>query len=542
MLSRREARAGSEPEAADFLGPEDEAVTAEVPDGVLGPPAITGLPSAAVLIACPPAGRRHARRDRRQARLGSRRWLLGPALLLAVAAVSGVVAVRSERATGAMAPRGGPRAVTPVLAARRAPEVIAAPVAGRRLTAALDGIVTRLPQNTCMAVSGPSGPIYLHNATTPVVPASNQKLDTAFAALTKLGPDAAFTTAVVATATPVGGVVAGDLYLVGGGDPILMSSDFAAHFKYQPVVHTDYGTVADAIAAAGITAVQGRILGDESRYDRLRAVPAWPQRFLDQNEAGPLSALEVNHGFASFPPTPDASAPPLTPAADPAAHAAGILTGLLQARGIAVGGPAGSAAAPAGAVPLAHVDSPVSKVLTEMLQESDNSTAELVTKELGQRFGGAGTTAAGVAVIRSTLTDARIPLDGVTFVDGSGLAENSDHTTCVALTAVLAAAATLPLAGDLPVAGQSGTLQPRFGGTPAAGRLQAKTGTLSGVVALSGYAHPPDGPPLDFAIVTNSTGSRLGDREVALVDSLAVALMSYPDTPDLTALGPKAPA
>jgi D-alanyl-D-alanine carboxypeptidase/D-alanyl-D-alanine-endopeptidase (penicillin-binding protein 4) len=167
----------------------------------------------------------------------------------------------------------------------------------------------------------------------------------------------------------------------------------------------------------------------------------------------------------------------------------------------------------------------------------------LLVKELGLQKGGAPTTEAGVAVVREALTEAGIPIDGVDIADGSGLAENDDHVTCASLTAVLAAAGSeSELAKGLPVAGQSGTLEDRFGRTAANGRLAAKTGTLNGVTALSGFASPPAGPPLAFAIVANRDEGRLTPEQLRTVDQMAVILMSFPDSPDLAALGPEPPA
>jgi D-alanyl-D-alanine carboxypeptidase/D-alanyl-D-alanine-endopeptidase (penicillin-binding protein 4) len=477
-----------------------------------------------------------SRPDRR-----SRWWLVVPAALLSMAA-SAVGVVRDQEQPAAVAQAvAGPRAVTPVLSARRVPELVVAPVAGRRLAARLDGLTAALPDPSCMVVRGPSGVIYAHNADRPVKPASNEKLNTAFALLATLDPASTFTTAVTASAPPAGGTVAGNLYLVGGGDPLLMTDDYAAHFRRQPQIQTDFEALADAVVAAGVTGVQGSVVGDETRYDALRSVPVWPRRLVDQAQAGPLSALMVNDGFASFPATQGGGQP--VPAADPPAHAAGVFTALLRARGVAVAGAPTSGAAPSTAASVASVTSPpLATVVAEMLQESDNTTAELLTKELGRQAGGAPTTAAGVAVIGATLADAGLAPSGVAVADGSGLAEDDDRVTCSSLSALLAREGPdSALARALPVAGVSGTLESRFKGTAAEGRVSAKSGTLNVVSALAGYARSPGAGVLEFAIVANVDTGRLTATQLGRIDELTVALMSYPELPDTTSLGPEPP-
>ncbi len=97
-------------------------------------------------------------------------------------------------------------------------------------------------------------------------------------------------------------------------------------------------------------------MGDERRYDRSRYVAGWPQRYIDQDSAGPLSALAVNDGFAAYPTAGDRSIE-LVAAAQPAVEAAAVLTRLLEARGVDVVGEPGAGAAPDGAVELGAVES-----------------------------------------------------------------------------------------------------------------------------------------------------------------------------------------
>jgi D-alanyl-D-alanine carboxypeptidase/D-alanyl-D-alanine-endopeptidase (penicillin-binding protein 4) len=469
------------------------------------------------------------------------RWRLLVIALAIVFVVSTAIAVQAERPSDAAASGGVRTAKTPVLSARRVPELIAAPVADRRLVAHLNDFVSHTPGTSCLTVAVDGRTVFSSNATTPLIPASVQKLSTAQAALSTLGADSKLTTSVKANAKPSNGVVDGNLWLVGGGDPLLMTAPYAAHFRNQPVTRTSLEQLADQIVAAGVHEVHGSVAGDDSRYDRARAVPQWASESISANDIGPLGALMVNDGLTQFPPTYNATTPRATAAADPAQDAANQLAFLLQARGVTIAGPPGSGTAPQGAVDITTIDSqPIGTIVAEMLRESDNETAELLTKEIGLHDANAATTVNGVAGIRQTLQGQNLPLGGVTQVDGSGLARE-DQTTCSFVQALLdTQGPDSAVAKDLPVAGQTGTLAQRFLGTPIAGQLRAKTGTLNQVTALAGYEQTAHGSHISFAYIVNlPPPQRITVNDVALGDQLGGILFQYPETPDINALGPK---
>jgi len=463
-------------------------------------------------------------------------------VLLAIGCLSGVsVVVQAERAPAAAVPHASTPAVTPVLSARRIPEVIAAPVADRRLTQHLTDLVARAPEASCLTVAVNGQVVFSDNPTLPLTPASIEKLMTAQAILSVLGPSTVLTTSVRAAAAPSDGVVAGNLWLVGGGDPLLMTAAYAQHFKHQPVVHSDLGVLADRIVAAGVTHVTGSVIGDDTRYDAQRFLPQWPARFQATAEVGPLSALTVNDAFVEFPPNPDVKVPKEKGADDAAVHAADQLTQLLEARGVTVDGLPDRGRAPDGAGEIAKLESqPVGDMLAAMLTESDNGTAELLTKELGLHESGAGTTASGVAAITKALQSMPLPLDGTLQVDGSGLA-SENRETCGAVQALLdQQGASSELAAGLPVAGQTGTLDERFVGTPVAGRLRAKTGTLNQATALAGYLQSTEGAMLSFTFMMNIPSPQVITLDdVELEEQLASILVDYPEAVDLAAIGPK---
>jgi D-alanyl-D-alanine carboxypeptidase/D-alanyl-D-alanine-endopeptidase (penicillin-binding protein 4) len=459
--------------------------------------------------------------------------------LVVASVASGVVAVRADAET---LPRAidAPQPSTPVLAARRAPEALAAPLGRRRLESDLEGLLARSPANTCLAVADGDDVLFSHRDDAPVVPASTFKMLTAAAALKVLGPDTTFQTRAAAMEPPVDGVLRGELFLIGGGDPILATPGYAARYENQPQTFTDFEALADAIKATGIVRIEGGIVGDESRYDKDRYLDAWPQRYIDQDQTGPLSALTVNDGFARFPVTGTDSSL-VDPAVDPAVHAAGVLTFALAVRGVAVTGPVTTGVAPEGVTTLASVTSPpLEDVVAEMLRESDNVTAELLLKELGFVRAGQGTSAAGAVAMESALRALELPLEGVAIVDGSGLA-TQDNVTCASLMGLLGHDELGEvIEGLLPVAGRTGTLRKRFVGSPVAGRLRAKTGSLNQVTSLAGVLDPLQGGELTFAYVAN-VPDRISGETVALQDELALILLGYPRGIDLSRLGPEPP-
>jgi len=464
-----------------------------------------------------------------------RRRLL-PALLAAVCAGSAVAAAAGPPSSATDPPVVALAA--PVLSARRVPAFLARAVADARLRAELDAALAdpRLGaarDHSCLVVRQGARPVVGRRAGQSLIPASGLKVLTAFAVLDRLGPEEQLVTEVRAGA-PVGpgGVVDGPLWLVGGGDPLLGTADYAATFENQPQLRTPLESLADAVVAAGVKVVNGPLVGDETRFDTQRYVPTWKPGYITDFESGPASALVVNDGFERF-------VRPRVAAAEPDVHAAGTLAALLQARGVTVAGGVAEGQAPVTAAAVARVASPpVREVVGQMLRESDNLTAELLVKELGRRFAGEGTTAAGLGVVRRSLGAAGLPVDQLVSVDGSGL-DRTDRASCALLMAALdRSGPTGPIAAGLPVAARDGTLAKRFVGNPAAGRLRAKTGSLDGVIGLTGYVDAPaaGGTALSFSLMVNELPRDAFGR--ALQEQVGAILARYPDAPAPEALAP----
>ncbi len=413
---------------------------------------------------------------------------------------------------------------TPVLSARRVVDELVQPVGEARLADALQPLAASLGESSCLGVVVDGHEVVDVHGDTPLIPASTLKLLTSSVALDVLGPTHMYKTSVRAAAAPVGGVVNGDLWLVGSGDPLLATQDYVHTFRRPPEPATPLETLADKVVAAGVTQVTGRIIGDESRYDAERYVPSWPSRYIRGAEIGPMSALSVNDGFMrnnSF-----------RAAANPAESGAQTLADLLAERGVTVVGGVGSGVTPAGTVEITSIDSaPLPAIVGEELRVSDNGTSELMLKEIGYEASGNGATAAGAAAVTSHLRDEGLPVDGLTMIDGSGL-DRGNRVTCNLLTSVLDRAGPhSDLTNDLSIAGETGTLDRRLANTVVAGKVRAKTGTLTGVVGLAGFAEATDGTEITFAILLNGSQSNDG---FAIWISLLSTLIGYPDVSGLS--------
>jgi D-alanyl-D-alanine carboxypeptidase/D-alanyl-D-alanine-endopeptidase (penicillin-binding protein 4) len=341
--------------------------------------------------------------------------------------------------------------------------------------------------------------------------ASNTKLYTTAAALVRFGPDDRIPTTLWARGSIQAGVLNGSLYLVGGGDPALASPAFAGRFRGG--LGTNLFALANSVAAAGITRVTGRLLADDTVFDRLRGVA--DSGFATSPYIGPLSGLQFNSGFADS----DAS----HFASDPARVAAAKLVRRLRNHGIGISSKIGVGALPRGSTRIGFVRSPrMARIIDWTNVNSDNLFAETLLKRLGAKFGGRGATRAGAAVVERF---ARRHDSAIQQVDGSGLTA-AGGASPTQVGRLLAAMRATPVDADfvdsLPVAGREGTLAERMRGTAAAGRCRAKTGTLTGVSTLSGYCFNRSGKVMVFSILMNgvrdlSLAHRLQDQMAALI-------------------------
>ncbi|HYF24172.1 MAG TPA: D-alanyl-D-alanine carboxypeptidase/D-alanyl-D-alanine-endopeptidase [Baekduia sp.] len=344
----------------------------------------------------------------------------------------------------------------------------------------------------------------------PRIPASNQKLLTTAAALLRFGPDAVLeTTLRLAPGTRiVRGTVGGDVFLVGGGDPALDDRDLR--------------DMAAQLAEAGITRIRGGVVGDESLFDARRGGPRTGFR-ADSDLGGWLGALAWGHGRA----WPDGPAVVAANRLQLFLKQAGITVGRKARAGVLQDAPAGGGTAAqddgtAAGLILARTISPTMRQLAAITnQPSDNFYAEMLVKGLGARFGKAGSTAAGLAVVRAELVRFGIH---PRLADGSGLSR-ANRVTPRQLVRLLERMANQQIApswtASLARFGSTGTLVRRLRGTAAARRCAAKTGTINRVSALSGYCTARSGARIAFSFLENGVNplaaKRIEDRMVRVI-------------------------
>jgi D-alanyl-D-alanine carboxypeptidase/D-alanyl-D-alanine-endopeptidase (penicillin-binding protein 4) len=330
-------------------------------------------------------------------------------------------------------------------------------------------------------------PVFSLRAGTRRAPASVEKIFTSIAALSELGPQARFHTSVLGQGSlGPGGVWHGSLYLRGGGDPTFGSRGFNRLYEqgYGPTVSELVGQ----LMRDGIRRVTGRVIGDGSLFDSEPGGPSTDFAPDLTDIGGELGALTYNHGASN--------------GLEPAAYAAHALALALRAKHVWALAAPSTAVTPRRAHPLARVSSPpLSTMLRLMNVPSDDFFAEIFTKQLGARFDGAGTTAAGASVIASVLAGSY----GVhpTIADGSGLSRHNRTSPLEVVDLLRAVWHTSPgnmLWDSLPTMGVDGTVAEIATGTPAQGHCIAKTGTLDNVTNLAGYCHSAGHQLVAFAL------------------------------------------
>lgn len=330
------------------------------------------------------------------------------------------------------------------------------------------------------------------NSGAQMVPASTMKLLTAVSVLKARGPAYRLATRVVAGANP------GEVVLIGGGDPTLGVGDARTYPD---------GARLDQLATQVKRALGGtaptRVIIDSSLFGPAAAGPGWDADIIPSGNACVITALMVD-GCRAGPVGPHGPTP-RAPAPDVAAG---------RAFASALGVPASAVVAgtaPAGAAQLGAVESPpIDRLVELMLVESDNVVAEALARQVALARGQAGTFADVATAIPATLAELGLPVGALVARDGSGLSRDNRVTPGLLTDALtLAVRPDHPelrvLFAGLPVGGYSGTLRDRYrkasAGSPAAGIVRAKTGTLSGVDAIAGITVDADGRALVFAFL-----------------------------------------
>lgn len=424
--------------------------------------------------------------------------------------------------------------------------------------------------------------LYQRHGRTWLVPASTMKVLTAVAAAERLGWGYRFETRLVAMGPVVNGTLRGDLLVVGTGDPTINPrhpermtafDEWAQALEARGIRHIAGHIVGDdsAIEEPGFGigwAWDDFVLGYGAAYGALQ---------FNDNEAevtmGPgmtpgappvVYVSPSNHGLlldvqavtapegttpalavARTPGTrfldvagraPLGSAPlsDMVAVANPTLFFAAELRATLMRHGIEVDGAAVDLdehserpRAADGTTLLLDLSPPLSAIVGPMLQWSRNSYAETLVTALDAVPPASAD--AGLVVLRETLAALGVSPDGYHVRDGSGLSRN-DYLSADALVETLAAAWARPdlrgpLLAALPEAGRPGTFSRRLADTPAAGRVQAKTGSMANVRSLAGYVTTTAGEPVVFAFISNGFDVR-GSEIDAGVDELLLALVA----------------
>ena len=386
------------------------------------------------------------------------------------------------------------------------------------------------PQVAAMVADPATGRVLLsQDGARLMTPASTTKLVTSVAALAVLGPNATFTTRVVQGAAPDRVIV------VGGGDPTLAVHPFPAQDYPQPATLASLAAAtARALKSRGRTTVS--VGYDTSLYTGPGLAPGWPESYVTTGNVTPIVPLEVDQGRLTRAGTPEDSDDPdnLRPrSTDPAGQAAASFAALLAADGIHVTGSPVAQAAPGHAAGIASVSSPpLSAIVDQMLEESNNVIAENLARQVALATGRPASFSGAAAAVIAELRRLGVRT-GLYLVDGSGLSPQDAiaPATLVKVIELATADARLrSLPAGLPVAGFSGTLsagQSVFGGIGGAalGTVRAKTGNLGTVTALAGLVTDKNGMTLVFAFMADQIPAAGMLRTAAnAIDGAAAAL------------------
>jgi D-alanyl-D-alanine carboxypeptidase/D-alanyl-D-alanine-endopeptidase (penicillin-binding protein 4) len=439
-----------------------------------------------------------------------------------------------------------------------------------------------------LAVTTRGDTLYSHNAGKLFMPASNQKILTSAVALAQLGPDYRYRTSFVAHGPIEGGVLQGDLGIVGRGDPSV--SDHMRGDAMLPLLE-----IADTLAARGIQRVRGKLLAEGNAFPDAVLGFGWSWSDLEEEYSAATDELLFNEGFTNVivragaragdsvrvetrptrswpmvrvsavtvapvvmpadttlprPPRPALeirkdtlsgdvlvsgtivagdSATLVVTHRDPAAAYVAAFREALAIRGITISDEA---------IPSATADTivtltspPLREILPPFMKPSQNQIGEMLFKTLGLERDSmkVGTAAAGRRVVEKQLLAWGAVPSGFVVRDGSGLSRYdyiSPETIIHVLDAMRGDTAFAVFYAAMPIAGVDGTIRGRMRGTPAAANVRAKTGSVAQARSLSGYVVALSGDTVTFSILANNWNVPAG-RVTAAADSIAARLASY---------------
>lgn len=421
------------------------------------------------------------------------------------------------------------------------------------------------------ATAGPIAAVNI-NSRELMIPASITKLVTGAAVIDELPPGTKVKTQLLSKASGSGGVLKGDLCLKGGGDPGFISESM--------------WYLVNAFLRTGIRDIQGDLLVDESLFDDSHFDMSRQKQRVDRAYDAPVSALSFNWNSVNVfvRPGPSVGSPAeifldpeneytklkgriLTAAAgngqtasaervngnegdvievggkislghpevviyksisNPPIWAGKQLKEFFSQRNVKISGQVKKAVCDSEFSVLAEVESePIERMLADMNKFSNNYVAEMLTKMLGSLEEKPGSIAGGMKKIEKFLKGLGVPSAEMSLVNPSGLTRENKMSAAALLKVLEHLQQDFRLMPEmfvsLPIAGVDGTLKRRLKGTPGERFVRAKTGYLSGIISLAGFAGNSEGRVLPFVFIYNGGGDENKVRSV--FDQIALMLV-----------------
>ncbi|MGC6509198.1 MAG: D-alanyl-D-alanine carboxypeptidase/D-alanyl-D-alanine endopeptidase [Myxococcota bacterium] len=398
--------------------------------------------------------------------------------------------------------------------------------------------------------------VYAHRANEEYIPASVMKVLTAAIAYRTLGPDYRFRTDIFTDGEIEDGVLNGNLFIKGTGDPTLVAE------KLWKIIHD--------LKISGITEVKGQVIYDDTHFNGSSLIPGWTKEA--DLESGPayfpaLSSLSVNFNTVAIMVRPstrigdeaivsleypvpfvqiEADVKTIAPGSkpwmvvertiedgqvtfsisgkinygevkpwvyyrsipEPELLFQSLFRQLAKEQGLVIRGRDKMGMVPESATLLTTLYSqPLRELTADMNKHSRNLIAEHLIRAVGHEYSGVATTEAGLDVLHDYLVDLGVPEEDFTLVNGSGLSPDIKIKPSV-ITAVLLDLYRDPsikheFLASLAVNGQEGTLKWRLKDEPHYGKVRGKTGSINGVYCLGGYIRTDSGQVYAFSFLVN---------------------------------------
>lgn len=416
--------------------------------------------------------------------------------------------------------------------------------------------------------------IFQHNINKPLMPASNLKLITSAASLALLKPEHRFKTVIYGNSYVSSGVLNGNLYLKGYGDP-----DLTAERLWRMV---------KKLKNTGVTQITGDLIADESFFDDKEVSEGWNvRRYGDSVYSARVSALSINRNIVDvwlrggnnqgekaivtlependffyienqtvtgggYPnvvisrvPTKDGKNKIIVKGNvpkgshsevnkinldNPGLYTGYVLKKLLEKEGISIKGTVKKGITPKTAPELVSSNSrTLAAIVYDFNKNSVNIIGEILLKYLGASFKGApGTSKKGAEVVKKEFFEKMVKMDSsqLNMADGSGLSPlnriTAEHFVKVLRYMYTNFSLQSDYMASLPVAGADGTLRKRSKRTAGERKYRGKTGFINGVSCLSGYTVSKDGEPIAFSILVNNFRSM--DAALSVQDGISTYL------------------